>query len=164
MTEEPLYERVGQDPMTKKELLRAIDAYRADHPDMDEMHFRAVEGLLRTRDAKAHERAAEAAEARRAGTTTAALRRAKAEAKARERMEREQRELAAARSAIGDEPGVIRRPPGRPGWTAATFHGAYREARDRAGGGVALDKEIAAAWPISLKRFQELVRKWGRPT
>lgn len=56
------------------------------------------------------------------------------------------------------------RGPGRPtGWTPTTWWAAYREARDRAGGMIAADKTIAASIPMSLKWFQELNRRHGRP-
>jgi hypothetical protein len=160
---EPLYERIGRKPVSERTLRRAIAAYRADHPGMDELHHQQVARRLRRLDAGARQRADEQAEADAAGTTVSAWRQAKTEAREREQRSRQERDLAAARRAIGAEPDVIRRRAGRPGWTASTFHAAYREARDRAGGTSALDKEIAAAWPIGLKRLQELVRQYGRP-
>jgi hypothetical protein len=60
-------------------------------------------------------------------------------------------------------PGVRRRPPGRPAWTEKTFLGAYREARDRAGGLAATDKEIAAEMGLGLQQLQRLARRFGRP-
>ena len=58
---------------------------------------------------------------------------------------------------------TVRRPPGRPGWTAEAFHAAYRKARDRCKPG-APDKEIAYEMGYDgLQMFQRLVRRFGRP-
>ena len=101
--------------------------------------------------------------AKRARTTNEAIRRAEAEQAAQDAARQDEERMAAARAAVGGS-GVERRKPGRRAWEAGPFHAAYREARDRAGGKAATDKEIADAWPMRLENFQRLVRRFGRPT
>lgn len=159
---EPLYERAGRELLSIDEVEAAIAEWRSDHPDEDS---RGIEVRIRRLNDELKLRKAEEGLARRAGTEVWALRQVKEERRAQARRERDEIALQAARRALRvSQPGVVRRPPGRPAWTEPLFHGAYREARDRAGGAAALDKEIAAAWPMSLKRFQSLVRRFGRPT
>lgn len=162
--QEPLYQRVGSEPMSDADLERAIESWKATHADADELQAWGVRELLRRRNDEARRRVAEQAEADSAGTTVSALREAKAERREAESQAQAARDREAARRAVGQpELGVIRRPPGRPGWTAATFHATYREARDRAGGVLAPDKAIASEFGFGLQWFSRLVRRYGRP-
>ena len=122
-----------------------------------------IRAHVRRERAQKKQDAADLRLAKQAKTTVVAIRRARAEHEAEEAAAREQERLAAARAAVGGS-GVERRKPGRRGWEPATFHAAYREARDRAGGKAALDKEIADAWPMRLENLQRLMRRFGRPT
>ena len=163
--DEPLYQRAGREPLSDADEDAAVAAYLADFPDIaaDELQRWGAERRIRQLNAEAKALATEEAEAAAADTTPLALRQAKAEALARERQEQAERDLAAARRALRVEPGVVRRGRGRPGWTPATFHAAYREARDRAGGLLADDRAIADRLFIGLQQFGRLVGRYGRP-
>lgn len=162
----PLRERVGRYPMTEDELRAAVDDAVADAATRGEdpaIYRLSIEARFWRLNRDVRERQRDERDAARAHATVEALRQARAEKKAQAAADRATANLTAAREFLGGTGPAVRRPAGRRGWTQATFHAAYGEARDRAGGPAALDKEIAAAWPISLKRFQELVRRFGRP-
>lgn len=162
--DEPLYEIVGREPMSERKVRAAVTAWRADHPKASVTEAAAIEGYLRRLNDRAVQDAADAKAAEHAGTTIAALRRARAEAHDHAIRQRQQRDLEAARQAVGHSgPGVVRRTPGRPGWEHPTFFAAYREARDRAGGPTAKDQAIADQMGFRLQQLQRLVRRFGRP-
>lgn len=163
MSEDRLYDEAGRRVLTDDELAEAVEQYKIDRPGRSKLDYYGMEKRLRRLNQEARERQKDEWEAKKARTTADVLRRARAEKKAQDAVDRAALDMKAAREFLGGTGPAVRRPAGRPGWTQATFHAAYREARDRAGGLAALDKEIAAARPMSLKNFQALVRRFGRP-
>ena len=103
--DEPIYERVGDEPMEDVALDAAIAAWRADHLDADELQVRGAELRLRRLNAGASERANERGEAEAAGVALWALQEAKAERRERIRREQEQHDLAAARRVVNQASG-----------------------------------------------------------
>ena len=153
-----------RDALSEDELVEHELRYVKRDPRVSEETLREmIRRRILSERAEKKQDAADLRLAKRARTTVEAIRRARAEHDVEEAATRDKERLAAARAAVGGS-GVERRKPGRPGWEPATFHAAYREARDRAGGKAALDKEIADAWPMGLANLQRLMRKFGRPT
>ena len=125
-SDEPVYQRVGRKPMSERDLEAAVDAWRTDHPDADELQSWGSIDRLRRLNRKAIQEAAEQREDEATGIPRWARQQAQAEARERTREAQAARDLEAARRAIGEpQPGVVRRGPGRPGWTQPTFHAAY---------------------------------------
>ena len=100
--DEPIYERVGDEPIEDAALDAAIAAWRADHLDADELQVRGAELRLRHLNAEARRRANERREAEAAGVALWALQEAKAERRERVRREQEQHDLAAARRVVSE--------------------------------------------------------------
>lgn len=101
--DEPIYERVGGEPLEDADLDAAIAAWQADHFDADELQVWGAERRLRQLNAEARKRANERREAEAAGTTTSALKRARAEERQSRAAEREAQELATARRLVAGE-------------------------------------------------------------
>jgi hypothetical protein len=178
MTDERLYDAVGQEPMEDDVLEAAIAAYRADHPEADESGLRLMESRLRRLNDKARERSEEHAEVQRIidqasddGITMSWTVAERALRDERERVRRDQDAHLRRRARHYAEQEVTRPPlprtPGRPPGSRAVGRdqivAKYRELRNRLGR-QPLQSELAANLDnVPVRTLYEWLKAYGLP-